>query len=161
MHPPDEQTPDEPMVTLATVMSPAQAEAMRMELELNNIRVMIQDQLAANVAPIARSVFGGIPVLIPAKDLKRAREVLAARMRVRDKGIYECPRCHSDNVYYQNNARRQMPLLLLSLMIPPLFLFLLYVMFVERNREEYLCRNCGHIWDEIRKKKSSRRSSRS
>jgi len=157
MNPPNNQPHDEPMATLATVSSMAQAEAMRMELELSGIRVEIDGQHAANVLPIASNAFGGIPVQVPTADLKRAREVLSNRMRLRDKGIYECPRCHSDNIAYQNNARRQMPLMLMSLMFPPLFLFLLYIRFAERNREEYQCRNCRHEWVEARKKKSSQR----
>ena len=157
MNPPNDQTRDEPMATLATAASQAQAEAMRMELEMNNIRVETGGQLAANVLPIASNAFGGIPVQVPASDLKRAREVLSSRMRARDKGIYECPRCRSDNIAYHDNARQQMPLMLMSLFFPPLFLFLLYIRFANRNREEYQCRNCRHEWVETRKKKSSQR----
>jgi len=154
---PNDQPHDEPMATLATVASMAQAEAMRMELELSGVRVEVGGQLAASVFPIASNAFGGVPVQVPAADLQRAREVLSCRVRSRERGVYECPRCRSDSVAYQNNAHRQMPLLLMCWLFPPLFLFLLYIRFAERNREEYQCRKCGHEWDEVRKKKSPRR----
>ena len=145
------------MVVLANVSSAAQADAIRMELELNGIRVEVDGNLAASVLPIIPgSAFGGIAVRVPACDVKRAREALANRMRARDKGIYECPRCGSDRIYYNNNARRQMPLLIMSLFFPPLFIFLLIIMVAERNREEYRCQACQHEWEETRKKKSSR-----
>ena len=152
-------TPPAPpdMTTLATVASLAQAEAMRMELELNNIPVEIQGLYTAGIVPIAGAAFGGIPIRVPATELQRAREVLSARMRSRDKGIYECPRCHSDHIHYQNNARRQMPLLLMGLLFPPILLFMLYIMMSERNREEYQCQKCGHHWAVTRQKNASRR----
>jgi len=158
MNPSNEPAPNEPMVVLATVPSAAQADSMRMELELNGIRVEIDGNLAASVLPIIHgSAFGGIAVRVPACDLKRAREALANRMRCREKGIYECPRCKSDSIYYNNNARRQMPLLLFSWIFPPLFIFLLIIMVAERNREEYQCLKCKHEWETTRTKKSSKR----
>ena len=158
MNPPNEQPAGEPLVVLATVSSPAQADAMRMELELNGIRVEVDGGLAASVLPIIPgSAFGGIAVRVPACDLQRARAALANRMRAREKGVYECPRCKSDNIYYNNNARRQMPLFIMSIFFPPLFIFLLLVMLAERNREEYQCLKCKHEWETTRTKKSSKR----
>ena len=145
------------MALLATVSSQSEADAMRMTLEMDGIRVEILGQLAADMLPIAGGAFGGVPVRVPARDLQRARSVLAARFSGRERGLYECPRCRSDAITHHNNARRQMPLLLVTWIIPPLFFFLLYVCFMERGRMEFACRKCGHEWVEKRAKKPSRR----
>ena len=150
---------DEPMTLLATVDSPAQADAMRMELEMNGIRVEVQGQIAANMLPIVGGAFGGIPIRVPASELQRARQALANRSRARERGMYECPQCGSDSVTHTNNARQQMPLLMLCVFVPflwPVFFFLLYVRFVGRNRMEFYCRRCKHEWVEMREKKATR-----
>ena len=158
MTPPPNQPPAGEWAVLATVSTASQAEAMRMDLELNGIRVEIDGQITANVIPIISGAFGGIPVRVPAADLKRAREALANRMRPRERGIYECPACRSDNVHHLSSEQRLAPLMLLAcLFFPPLFFFLLYVKFANRNREEYQCRKCGHFWDVTQKRKSPRR----
>ncbi len=67
---------DGPLV-VATFALPTEAEMARELLERNGIEALLRDEGLVGVHPWLSNAVGGVKVVVPAEDAKRAREILA------------------------------------------------------------------------------------
>ena len=68
---------DDELVLLEEATGPAQAETLRGLLEAQGIRVLISQESAGQSAlPVTFGILGGAQILVKAKDLEQARQIL-------------------------------------------------------------------------------------
>lgn len=67
---------DDELIVIRTCTSLQEAELVKSVLESEQIHAEIPDEYAAGVQPFYGTMLGGIRVLVGAKDLERAEELL-------------------------------------------------------------------------------------
>jgi hypothetical protein len=123
------------MVTLTTVSWIAEADALWTLLETCGITSYMPDQGTVTIDPILSQAIGGIRIQVEENDLARAREILADRTPPSALGIFECPKCGSDSVRYENVSKRFAFISLILLGIPLLW-----------RKRQCQCNACGFKW---------------
>ena len=132
------------MITIAKVSYVHEADILCMQLEEAGIKAFIPDQNTSSIQPLYSGAIGGIRVQIHERDLEQARELLGEpRPRV-DTGIFQCPKCSSDSVEYENISKRS-AFLSLFLFNVPLTWF----------KQKCTCKDCGHKWKDKNPNQSS------
>ena len=110
-----------------------------MQLEEAGIKAFIPDQHTSLIQPLYSGAIGGIRVQIHEIDLDQARDLLGASKPNVDKGIFQCPKCSSDSVEYENVSKRS----------AFLSLFLVNMPFTWFKRK-CTCKDCGHKWKDTK-----------
>lgn len=130
---------DKKMITIAKVSYIHEADILCMQLEEVGVKAFIPDQNTASIQPLYSGAIGGIRIQIHDSDLDKARELLGESTPRVDKGIFECPKCSSDLVEYENISKRS----------AFLSLFLINMPFTWFKRQ-CTCKSCGHKWKDKR-----------
>ena len=120
------------MITVATVGSLQEADALRMRLESEGIRVFLPDEFTS--ASICTPFLGGIRVQVDEPDERCAREILGAEQAAEAARRNRCPHCGSGDVAVQ----RFSPL--------SVFWWLLAGFLAKDQSAACTCRLCGHAW---------------
>ena len=134
------------LVTVATFALPTEAAMARGRLEADGIEAYLDNEHLVATYSLLTNATGGVKVTVPARDLERARAILASRHELdeadrddEDDGYadepYRCPRCHRKDVDLAPLPPALLIVTLLLLGIPFLFL--------PRTKH---CRACGHVW---------------
>lgn len=76
--------PQERLVTVASCILPAEAHALRIKLQENDIRVFLADEFTVTMDWLLSNAIGGIKVQVAESDWKRACDVLAIEEKVEE-----------------------------------------------------------------------------
>jgi DNA-directed RNA polymerase subunit M/transcription elongation factor TFIIS len=132
------------MITIAKVSYIHEADILCMQLEEAGIKAFMPDQHISSMQPLYSGAIGGIRVQIHESDLDQARDILVASKSNIDTGIFQCPKCSSDSVEYENVSKRSAFL--------SLFLFNMPFTWFKRK---CTCKDCGHKWKDKKPNQSS------
>ena len=122
------------MITVATVGSLQEADAMRMRLESEGIRVFLPDEFTGASICAGATFLGGIRVQVDEPDERCAREILGAELAAEVSQRNRCPRCGSNDVAVQRLS-------------PISVIWWLLAGFLARDQSaSCTCRLCGHAW---------------
>ncbi len=122
------------MITLTKVSYIHEADMICMKLTEAGIENFIADEALTFINPLYSGALGGIRIQIDANDLEEARAVIGDEQPV-ETGIFQCPKCASDSIEYENISKRSAFLSLLLINMP-----------LTWKKRTCTCRNCGHRW---------------
>lgn len=122
------------MVTLTKVSYIHEADIIVMKLQEAGVESFIADQTLTTINPLYSGAIGGIRIQIDENDLETAQAILFEAEPV-DKGIFQCPKCSSDNIEYENVSKRSAFLSLFLINMP-----------ITWKKRKCTCQACGHRW---------------
>ena len=105
-----------------------------MKLRAAGVDSLIADQGIVSVNALYSGAIGGIRIQIDENDLEKAKEALVEVEPV-DTGMFQCPRCSSDDVKYERTSKRA----------AFAFLFLINMPITWAKRK-CTCNACGYKW---------------
>jgi hypothetical protein len=99
----------------------------------HGINCVIRDEQTASIIPVLTHAIGGIKLLVAAKELQSARDLLDIKNHALS-GNDSCPNCQSSNIETRKIAKWTwvMSFLLLIPLLTP--------------RSKYRCLDCGQAW---------------
>lgn len=134
---------DDKIVTLAQYTYHPDYYIIKSLLESGGIEVFLGDDLSVSITPFLTNVTGGIKLNVRASQAEDALAILkdfnvnkleqedeteiVIRNIVFIKTFNECPKCESENVFYEKHS----------------FFKSLFTSFVKR---EHYCKDCKHYW---------------
>ncbi len=122
------------MITVATVNSLQEADAVRVRLEASGIAVFLPDEFLCASVVAGAGAFGGVRIQVDEADAARARELLVDLEAPAGAKTFRCPTCGSVDVACQ------------QLSLVSTLLCLLVCLVGGRPSVTCTCRACGHIW---------------
>lgn len=122
------------MITVATVNSLQEADALRLRLESSGIAVFLPDEFLCASVGAGAGVFGGVRIQVAEADVARARELLADQDDPAATKTIRCPKCGSGDVAFKR----------LSLGSTILCLFV--CLFWTSPSATCTCQTCGYLW---------------
>lgn len=122
------------MITVATVSYIHEADLIRMKLEGAGIEAYVCEEMLTSINPLYSGALGGIRIQVAEVDAEQACEILGVDELV-DKGIFQCPKCSSDSVEYENISKRSAFLSLFLTGMP-----------LTWKKRKCICKKCGHKW---------------
>ena len=124
------------MITVATVNSLAEADALRLRLETCGVAVFLPDECLCAAIGAGVGTFGGVRVQVAEADVPRAREILAIQDAPAATKPLRCPKCGSGDVAF------------LRSWLGAVISFLLAGLFLIRRPVTCACRLCGYKWED-------------
>ena len=129
------------MVTVATYDHAVDAHMTQSRLRGHGIDAVLNNDLIANVYPLASQAVGGIEVRVPEDQVVLAREVLELEPLEKEK-LTHCPYCHSTEIDH-----RRLPFFVALLII----VFGALLPFSQKNLR---CLNCKRLFPQEETKNS-------
>jgi hypothetical protein len=132
----------EKLITIGQYSQGAYAYIAKGKLESFGIKCILLDENLISINWLYSNAIGGVKLQVKSSDVERARKILAEQeetqpeeIKKKDKDIIYCPKCNSDEVYFEKLNKKPVFIswLLLGFPIP----------FIQRK---WKCYNCGHQW---------------
>ena len=134
----------EKIITIAQYSQGVYAHIARGKLESAGIECIILDENLISINWLYSNAIGGVKLQVKSSDAERAKAILEEQeetkpeeIKKKDKNIICCPKCNSDEIYFEKFAKKLVFISWLLLGIP--------IPFIKRKRKRK-CYNCGYQW---------------
>ncbi len=132
-------------IAVASFSQPVEAHLARTKLESEGIPCVVGDENLIRVDWLLSNAVGGVKLMVPVSEVDRARDALRPQPRLvvasphgeHADGEMICPRCRSDDVYFNRYSRR----------MAGFFILLVGFLIPWRDRR-WACTQCGYEWKE-------------
>jgi DNA-directed RNA polymerase subunit M/transcription elongation factor TFIIS len=135
--------PADSLITVATFSQAVEAHIAKGRLEAEGIDCFIADENIVNMNWLYSNAVGGVKLRVREPDVKRALEIMkpgaveaetTAKVIGDEVGV-RCPKCNSDDVYYEKYSKGLFFWSWLLVGVPLPFL-----------RRKWRCTKCGYHW---------------
>lgn len=132
----------EKLITIGQYSQGTYAHIAKGKLESSGIECVILDEHLISINWLYSNALGGVKLQVKSSDVERAKAILEEKeetkpeeIKKKDKNIIYCPKCDSDEIYFEKFDKKPvfMSWLLLGIPIP----------FIKRKLK---CYNCGYQW---------------
>lgn len=128
------------LITIATFDNPPLAHILQAKLESEGIDSYIIDENVATLFWHLNAATRGVKLQVKQSDAARTQQIIADKHRAQSFAVSlnpetRCPKCNSDNIYFQKLSRAW-----------AMLGFLLFRFPIPVPKRKWICSDCSHQW---------------